>query len=201
MAENFDAETLALAQPQPASEAKISCWYMDSSDEDQRKPHKQEPNKPASIEAIRKLGVISWKLDADKYENDQQLEAIRKVRGYSYQDIIEVCPERLPGYEDKIKTFFEEHIHDDEEIRYILAGSGYFDVRDHEDQWIRIECNKGDMIVLPEGIYHRFTLDENNYIKAMRLFVGDPVWTPINRKEQADSHPARAKYLQMLQAA
>eukprot|EP01023_Acetabularia_acetabulum_P016608 TRINITY_DN1819_c0_g1_i2.p1 TRINITY_DN1819_c0_g1~~TRINITY_DN1819_c0_g1_i2.p1 ORF type:complete len:233 (-),score=36.28 TRINITY_DN1819_c0_g1_i2:358-957(-) len=188
------AEVLALAEPQAVSECTLQAWYMDDSEADQRLPHKQEPNKACSVEELRALGVLSWKLEQDKYENDPKLEAIRQVRGYSYQDVITVSPDKLPGYEEKLKMFFEEHIHTDEEIRYILEGSGYFDVRDKEDKWIRIQCEPGDMIVLPEGIYHRFTLDSTNYIKAMRLFVGEPVWTPYNRPQ--DDHESRVKYLQ-----
>ncbi|XP_032352847.1 1,2-dihydroxy-3-keto-5-methylthiopentene dioxygenase isoform X3 [Camelus ferus] len=135
-------------------------------------------------------------LDADKYENDPELEKIRKERNYSWMDIITICKDKLPNYEEKIKMFYEEHLHLDDEIRYILDGSGYFDVRDKEDKWVRISMEKGDMITLPAGIYHRFTLDEKNYVKAMRLFVGDPVWTPYNRP--ADHLEARGQYVQFL---
>ena len=86
-------------------------------------------------------------------------------------------------------------MHTDEEIRLILEGTGYFDVRDAREQWIRISMGAGDMIVLPAGMYHRFTLDASNYVKAMRLFVGEPVWTPYNRSEEGvDALPCRGSY-------
>lgn len=93
----------------------------------------------------------------------------------------------------QVKAFFEEHIHDAEEIRYILSGSGFFDVRSKDDKWVRIHIKSGDLMTLPEGIYHRFTVDEKDCIHAMRLFKGQPVWTPFNRPQE--EHESRVKYV------
>eukprot|EP00252_Welwitschia_mirabilis_P019616 TRINITY_DN458_c0_g2_i2.p1 TRINITY_DN458_c0_g2~~TRINITY_DN458_c0_g2_i2.p1 ORF type:complete len:192 (+),score=28.13 TRINITY_DN458_c0_g2_i2:166-741(+) len=174
--------------------SKLEAWYMDESNDDQRLPHHCDPPRYVLLDELAELGVLYWHLDADNYENDERFHRIRKERGYTYTDTITCCPDKLPNYEEKLKSFFEEHIHTDEEIRFCLEGSGYFDVRDNNDKWIRMWVKKGDMIVLPAGCYHRFTLDSSNYIKAMRLFVGEPVWTPYNRPQ--DDHPVRKEYIQ-----
>ena len=188
------------------------AWLMATEDDDKInadpcKAHKQEPNVPVSVESLRKLGINYWKLDANAYKYpvkavpwdpkdavDPKLQALRDDRGYSYADIITIHPDHLPEFDKKIASFFEEHIHDAEEIRYILGGSGYFDVRDQNDQWVRIHVKAGDLMTLPEGIYHRFTCDEERLIHAMRLFKGQPIWTPFNRPQE--DHPSRKVYVQ-----
>lgn len=177
----------------------LEAWYMDGSEEDQRRPHRLEPHQPVSLEQLKELGVLYWQLNADIYESDPELQQIRKDRGYSYMDIITIHKDTLPNYEEKLKTFFEEHLHLDDEIRYILDGQAYFDVRDKEDRWIRIAMRKGDLITLPAGIYHRFTLEEMNYTKAMRLFVGEPVWKAYNRP--ADDFEIRQRYVASMQGS
>ena len=173
----------------------ISAWYMDDDEvSDQRLPHTRNPNESVSIELLANLGVLHW--SGLKGQDDETLAKIRQDRGYSYFDVITVAPDKLQDYENKIKSFFKEHIHYDEEIRYCLDGSGYFDVRDANDRWIRIQVEPGDIIILPEGSYHRFTCDEKNYIIAMRLFVGEPVWTPYNRSDIDEAkNESRKKYV------
>ncbi|CAE7945662.1 ARD1, partial [Symbiodinium necroappetens] len=173
---------------------------------DQTAENRRSPNKAVAPSVLADLGVLAYHVPptgnyppkAVPWEpqsgiQDTKLKQIRDARGYNYADIITCSEECLPDYHNKLKAFFEEHIHSDEEVRYILKGSGYFDVRDTEDQWIRIQLNAGDLIVLPEGIYHRFTMDTKNFTQAMRLFKGVPVWTPINRP--ADTHLSRERYL------
>uniref|UniRef100_A0A0D9XJS6 Acireductone dioxygenase n=1 Tax=Leersia perrieri TaxID=77586 RepID=A0A0D9XJS6_9ORYZ len=151
------------------------------------------PKELLPLSRLEEIGVLYWHLDPKKSESEEELTKIREERGYNYFDLIEICPEKLENYEEKLKNFYREHIHADEEIRYCLEGSGYFDVRDKDDKWIRIWIKEGDMIILPAGIYHRFIVDSNNYIKLMRLFIGEPVWTAYNRPQE--EHPVRQEYV------
>lgn len=171
---------------------------MDNSTEDQRQEHHRNPPKYLTLEELLKVsGVEYFKINLETYEADGQLEALKKKRGYSYEDEITCSKECLENYEEKLKTFFKEHLHTDEEIRFVLEGSGYFDVRDKNDEWVRVEVTPGDLIIVPSGIYHRFTLDTKNYIRVKRLFVGEPVWTPHNRP--AEEMECRKDYLKKLE--
>lgn len=46
-----------------------------------------------------------FQLDVDKYENDLELEKIRKERNYFWMDIIIICKDKLLNYEEKVREF------------------------------------------------------------------------------------------------
>ncbi|KAJ8910745.1 hypothetical protein NQ315_017202 [Exocentrus adspersus] len=177
----------------------VQAWYMDDDHSDQRNEHHKNPPHFVPLEELLKLtGVEYFKLNVPTLDTDGVLDKIKKDRGYTYEDELVCSKESLPNYEEKLKIFYTEHLHTDEEIRLITEGSGYFDVRDKNDQWIRVHVVPGDLLVLPSGIYHRFTLDNNNFIRARRLFVGEPIWTAHNRP--SDDMECRQKYVKNLES-
>ncbi|KAI9888845.1 MAG: 1,2-dihydroxy-3-keto-5-methylthiopentene dioxygenase [Vezdaea aestivalis] len=158
---------------------------------DQRLPH--DSGRAVSPTELAKLGVFYEKLSTI-----EDIDTLAQQRSYKNRDEIVVSPDKMGDkYEGMVRNFFNEHLHEDEEIRWIRDGAGFFDVRSADDDWVRIRLVKDDLIVLPAGIYHRFTTDEDNYIKAMRLFKEDPKWTPLNRGSETDHNSQRREYVQM----
>ncbi|EQB44471.1 1 2-dihydroxy-3-keto-5-methylthiopentene dioxygenase [Colletotrichum gloeosporioides] len=168
----------------------MKAYWYDNLAGDQRLAH--DSGKEVTVEQLKKLGVY--------YHQIPNIDGVNKLasdRGYRNRDEIIVSPEKMGDvYEEKVKSFFHEHLHEDEEIRYVRDGHGFFDVRSADDQWVRIRVEKDDLIILPAGIYHRFTTDDSNYIKAMRLFKDEPKWTPLNRTSDLDVNPHREEYVQ-----
>ncbi|TFY56197.1 hypothetical protein EVG20_g9025 [Dentipellis fragilis] len=180
----------------------MRAYYFDNVPGDQRLLH--DSGRAVSEERLRSLGVLHWKVPIETPGGwGAQIDAVAAERSYKNRDTINVTREGLGDlYETKLKSFFEEHLHEDEEIRYILDGAGFFDVRElPTDEWIRIHILPGDLLVIPSGVYHRFTLDELNRIKALRLFKEEPKWTPHNRSAATDENPYRVEYVRSVSAA
>ena len=138
----------------------MKAYYYDNLPGDQREPHDSGRTVPDSH--LSRIGVLYRRCPSVS-----DVDVLASERSYKNRDEITVSPEKMGAvYEDKVKMFFNEHLHEDEEIRYILDGYGYFDVRNEGDDWVRIRLEKDDLLVLPAGIYHRFTTDEGNVSPA-----------------------------------
>ncbi|CAR29126.1 ZYRO0G01276p [Zygosaccharomyces rouxii] len=173
-------------------------FFDDNNSVDFREPHYS--GQDVTLEHLGKLGVLY------KYLPSQSdVDSLAEERAYKNRDVVNLSPASFANDEEKLleklNVFYKEHLHEDEEIRYCLDGSGYFDIKDSTiDQWIRVRLDKHDLLIVPAGIFHRFTVTTDNYIKALRLFQDEPKWQAINKPE-ADQNPVRKNYLATLQSA
>jgi len=146
----------------------MKVYYYDNQSGDQRLPH--DSGETLTPSDLLNLGVLSYHFP--NVDDPTAINDLASSRSYKNRDVITVSPDAMGDiYEDKVKGFFHEHLHEDEEIRYILDGAGYFDCRAKDEKWVRILLEKGDLIVMPAGIYHRFTTDENNVSGYLLLGV------------------------------
>lgn len=180
------------------------CWYIPEEVTNRRAENRLSPNQPGSYEVLGAAGLFYRHFDPKEVSDDIDgfiKPLLAKLNYHSY-DVVNLSPADLgeEKFESLAKIHFEEHIHEDDEVRLILDGQGYFDVRDPEDRWVRVLSKPGDCLVVPAGLYHRFTTDENKYIKTLRIFKENPKWIAINRGPRAEETPARKEYLARLHA-
>jgi len=145
---------------------------------------------PTGFDYPNRTKEIPWSPPADG-NNDEDLQAFRDEKDYQYADIVVVT--------SYVSKFYVEHIHaGGDEVRYVIDGSGYFDIRDLNNEWVRIHAGAGDFIIFPAGIQHRFAVDEKLYIQAMRLFPGsgEPDWSSVARSAIHGNNTARNEYVE-----
>ena len=106
-----------------------------------------------------------------------QIEQLKRHGGYVTADVIDVNP-NTPGLETMLAKFNIEHRHDEDEVRYIVAGRGLFHIHPPEGPIVALEVEEGDLIRVPRGTLHWFDLCGDRRIRAIRLFQDVSGWTP-----------------------
>jgi 1,2-dihydroxy-3-keto-5-methylthiopentene dioxygenase len=132
------------------------------------------------VEHLRRNGVTYERLELDEHRFQPSLDTLARERGYVEQDIVELAPD-TENLEAICNKFAGEHLHTDDEVRFVLSGAGIFDIRDESDRWMRVTVEAGDLIVVPKDRYHRFTLTDAKQIRCVRLFKDRGGWVPHYR--------------------
>jgi 1,2-dihydroxy-3-keto-5-methylthiopentene dioxygenase len=107
----------------------------------------------------------------------EQIEELKRRGGYVTADVIDVNPE-TPGLDAMLARFNIEHTHDEDEVRYIIAGRGLFHIHPKQGAVVAIEVEAGDLIRVPRGTLHWFDLCGERRIRAIRLFQDKSGWMP-----------------------
>lgn len=134
-----------------------------------------------TLEDLRAVGVVHERLELDADAFQPALDELAAARGYVEQDIIELQP-HTPGLEELCAKFADEHLHTDDEVRFVLEGEGVFDLRSRDDAWMRVTVERGDLLVVPAHLHHRFFLTDAKHIRCVRLFKDASGWVPHYRE-------------------
>lgn len=102
------------------------------------------------------------------------IEALKARGGYRSCDVVRLTPDN-PQREAMRAKFLAEHVHDDDEVRFFVEGSGMFYIR-AGGQVLALECMAGDLIVLPAGLRHWFDTGAQPRFTAIRLFTTPEGW-------------------------
>lgn len=120
--------------------------------------------------------------------HEPALEAFMAAHGYVVRDEVHLNAD-TPDLAATLAKFDAEHLHTDDEVRYVLEGEGIFDIRSNDDRWMRVIVEVGDLISVPKSRHHRFLLTDQCAIRCARLFVDASGWTPHYRTS-AQGEPA-----------
>ena len=114
-----------------------------------------------------------------------EIAEMKRCGGYVTADVIDITPE-TPNLETMLARFDKEHTHSEDEVRFILSGRGIFFLN-IDGKVASVEVGPGDMLRLPKGVAHWFTLCAERRIRAIRWFQDTTGWAPHYTSSGVDS--------------
>jgi len=165
----------------------LTVWDDDRPDA----PVLQTSDRDAIAEALAPLGVVYEHVPAAPPQvpvpaQDEVLEAHRPLvdrlvaeHGYRLVDVVQLHPVDSDEWRSNAAAarakFLNEHTHDEEEIRYFVAGSGvfYLHMRDRVHAML---CTAGDLLSVPALTTHWFDMGDSPDFIAVRFFHDEDGW-------------------------
>jgi 1,2-dihydroxy-3-keto-5-methylthiopentene dioxygenase len=105
---------------------------------------------------------------------DADIKRLAEIGGYKSFDVIRMLPDN-PKREEMRAKFLDEHIHEDDEVRFFVEGAGMFYL--HAGGRVHmLLCEAGDLIKVPAGLRHWFDMGPAPRFCAIRMFTTPEGW-------------------------
>jgi len=124
-----------------------------------------QANAPVIAGAAQDEVIAAYRSDIDR---------LMQEKGYQAVDVISLTPEH-PQKAELRQKFLNEHRHEEDEVRFFVAGGGLFTLHLGERVY-EVLCEKGDLIGVPDNTRHWFDMGPDPSFIAIRVFTNAAGW-------------------------
>lgn len=113
-----------------------------------------------------------------------EIDRLMRSNDYRTADVLAVSDATVPNLDAMLDKFRPEHYHTEDEVRFVISGSGMFGIHQEDPDPCTFEVHvyPGDLLKVPQGTWHWFDLHaEDRAIQCVRLFQDMSGWTPYYR--------------------
>jgi 1,2-dihydroxy-3-keto-5-methylthiopentene dioxygenase len=102
------------------------------------------------------------------------IERLKAECRYQAVDVMRCLPDN-PSRLELRRKFLDEHVHDDDEVRFFVEGAGVFYLR-AAGKVHALLCERGDLLSVPAGTRHWFDMGPEPCFTVIRLFTTPAGW-------------------------
>lgn len=104
----------------------------------------------------------------------RDVERLSRDGGYAKADVIRMTPDD-PQRAAARRKFLDEHVHDEDEVRFFVEGAGAFYLHLGARVY-QVVCGAGDLLSVPAGTKHWFDMGPAPRFTVIRLFTSPEGW-------------------------